>query len=300
MLRKVLWYAFLFLFAASVSYSDVVFKKDGTILQGKIMAIAGNTLVIRNNDMVNRFALSDLKGFCIDGLEATYRLTIGEQFVGTYVGINETQLILRIGLRYEAIDIAAIEFVHPIPRIAVSETVIGIQNGIVVNAYSPLNLEIDAISSGQNLNSVIYTTGAYIESFRTVGSRFDIGYGAAFGYIPTAAVNLLNPDSQAFYGTLSVDTLKAEISIGGYFVISPSMKVGVSVSPSVNVSSVYETFLSNENENIYITHSTFGIRPAFEFRYTILGSLSLGLTAGYEVLSTCDGIYIKLQTGYSY
>jgi hypothetical protein len=300
MFRKVLAVTAALVCSFSLSFRDVVLLKDGGVMQGQFGDVSGTTLILRSDNAVYKYALSDVKGFCVDGSDAVFRSNSGEQTVGVYSGVNDKEIIFRVGFQYVSVVINDLQYVYSLSIKSVGQTIVGMQNGILLSGYSPINLQIATISSGLPLPSALYTAGEYIESFKNISSRFDIGFGAAFTYVPTASVNLLNPDTGNFYGTLSVDTMKVEFSIGGYFTIIPALKVGVSVTPTVNVSSLYETFATNTSDNVYITHSTVGIRPALEIRYTIMNSLSLGLTAGYEVLSTCDGIVVRVETGYAY
>lgn len=300
MLKK--WFVALVgvLLSVSLSFADAVFLKDGSVKQGRIVGLDGSSVILQSDAATFRLLLSEIKGFCYDGQPAVYQTASGTK-IGSFEGVNEKEAIFLDGFQYSSVELAALQTVYPAAKRAAAQTVAGMQNGLMISGYTPLNREIAAISSGSVLPTALYAAGAYVETFRSVTPRFSMGFGAALAYIPTATVTLATLDTQTEFGSLSVDTIKGEVTVGGYFSVLPALKIGVSVTPSVNVSSIYETFTTNSIEqNIYLTHSTVGIRPALEVRYTLFDTISLGLTAGYEVLSTCDGVVLRLQTGYAF
>lgn len=298
MSMKKWWLAGLAVFIAwGTARADIVVDKDGKVQQGTILKVDGDALILSSTQQ-KLYALKDLRGFCREDEEVYLTLSSGEKFTGRFEGADSESVIIRgpQGLKsYKGSEINTLVSYHS--RLF-ADTEAGLFNGVMLMGYNPLKNKVAEISTSSNLPALGYVTGAYLESRYFLNPGLGLKIGAAFFYLPTQSTRLMNSGGAA-YGDLYADTLKVEVRGGVFLALNSKLDIGLTLAPAVNVTSVYQTTSTNST-GTYITHTTFGLKPSLEIRYRLLNRLVIGLSAGYELMSTPDGVYVGLTTGLRY
>ncbi len=289
-----LTFAFILTGAA---HADIVVDGSGKIHQGEITRADGASLILSSSQQ-QLFALKDIRGFCKEGQEVYVVLNNGEKFSGRFEGADAEKVIVHGPQGLKSYQGSAIVTLVSFQSKVFADTETGLINGAMLMGYNPLKDRVAQISTSSNLPFMGFVTGAYTESRYFLSTGMGLRLGAAVMYLPSQSATLMNSGGTA-YGDLYADTVKVELRAGLFLALSGKLDIGINLSPALNVTSVYQIESTN-TAGTYITHTTFGLRPSLEVRYRVLNRLVLGLSAGYELMSTPDGIYVGLTTGLRY
>lgn len=283
--------------AAATVHADIVIDKDGTVYSGDILRTDGRSLVLSSQGQ-KLYSLKDIRGFARTDQEVFVTLAGGERFIARMVGADSQSVILSGPEGLQSYAGTKIDSLTPYQSRLFADTEAGLWNGIQLLGYNPLRDRVVQISTASNLPALGYAAGAYLETRYFLSPSLGLRLGAGVTYLPTQSTPLMNSGGTK-YGDLYADSVKIELRTGIFLALGSRLDVGIGLAPALNVTSVYQVTATN-TAGTYITHTTFGLRPSLELRYRLWQRLTVGISAGYELMSTPDGVFVGITTGLRY
>lgn len=295
-LRVYFLVALIFL-SGTIAYSDMLIRESGEIWDCRIQKISPYDILISSNQNYSLVKLNDIKGFSRDHENVLVVMENSQKVTGYYFGIQGKDIIVEVDGNLELFSSEKIKSVNPFSTDYLNMIEIGIKNGILLSGYDEINHRIAEISSGLPLAETAYSVGIYLDARVVLQRKLGLDFGFSIEYIPSLGTDLLNPLNNLLYGKLFVDSSRIVIPLGLSVAIIPTFHIGLSIHTSLNIATVYETFIDTSIPDVNISHLTIGLMPALEFKFRLKNSLNLGFLLGYETTATLKGLLMQCKTG---
>ncbi len=275
----------------------MLIRESGEIWDCRIQKISPYDILISSNQNYSLVKLNDIKGFSRDHENVLVVMENSQKVTGYYFGIQGKDIIVEVDGNLELFSSEKIKSVNPFSTDYLNMIEIGIKNGILLSGYDEINHRIAEISSGLPLAETAYSVGIYLDARVVLQRKLGLDFGFSIEYIPSLGTDLLNPLNNLLYGKLFVDSSRIVIPLGLSVAIIPTFHIGLSIHTSLNIATVYETFIDTSIPDVNISHLTIGLMPALEFKFRLKNSLNLGFLLGYETTATLKGLLMQCKTG---